>query len=208
MARIFKTGYPMSMRDQANIPLLGQAAPRIARLAVRVREQCISVRWIIVLGGLVLLTACSEPPKRPAFAPQPVAKATVLVSKDALSIGQRAAELAEKELGVPYRYGGASPSGFDCSGLVFYVYHALGVNVPRTALLQHEAAKSVAKKDLRPGDLVFFYTSVDHVGIYVGNNEFVHAPSTGKTVTRASLKEPYFALGFAGGGRLVDTGGH
>jgi len=148
------------------------------------------------LALVLALSACSAPPIRTS--------APIGSTGSTASLGVQAAHLAEKEVGVPYRYGGANPQGFDCSGLVYYVYHSLGVSVPRTALAQHQAAKPVAQKDLKPGDLVFFYTSVDHVGIYLGDQTFVHAPSTGKTVTKASLKEPYFALGFAGGGRFVN----
>ncbi len=144
---------------------------------------------------LMLLAGCSSgPPPRPSPAVPSVGKAD--------SVGARAALLATRYVGVPYRLGGQSPDGFDCSGLVWFVYRELGVSVPRTAAQQHAAARSIPGDQLRPGDLVFFYTSVDHVGIYLGNGEFIHAPATGKTVTRAKLSSPYFILGFAGGGRL------
>ena len=118
--------------------------------------------------------------------------------------GVRAAELAVQQLGRPYRYGGATPDGFDCSGLVWYVYHALGIEVPRTAAEQRAGSVYIAAEQLRPGDLVFFYTPADHVGIYLGGREFVHAPASGRTVERARLDTPFYILGFAGGGRFAN----
>jgi cell wall-associated NlpC family hydrolase len=115
----------------------------------------------------------------------------------------RAAEIASRFLGTPYRYGGASPDGFDCSGLVWYVYRELGVPVPRTAAEQRAAARPVPRDDLQPGDLVFFHLPQDHVGIYLGGGQFVHAPATGRTVERARLDSPYFILSFAGAGRFA-----
>jgi cell wall-associated NlpC family hydrolase len=150
-----------------------------------------------ILLALILIVGCSSGPAR---RPELLAPETTASKAD--SVGVRAAALAARYVGVPYRLGGGSPEGFDCSGLVWFVYHQLGVTVPRTAALQHQAARPIPGDQLKPGDLVFFYTSVDHVGIYVGNGEFVHAPATGKTVTRARLNSPYFILGFAGGGRL------
>ncbi len=150
---------------------------------------------VFTLLALRLLAGCSS---APPYRPEPVAG---VVSK-ADSVGARAAALAARYVGVPYRLGGHSPAGFDCSGLVWFVYHELGVSVPRTAALQHQVAQSIPADQLQPGDLVFFYTSVDHVGIYLGNGEFIHAPATGKTVSRARLNSPYFILGFAGGGRV------
>ena len=189
----------MGMVRVKELPVLigaGQATPR----------QWWSVRepWALWLVVGLMLAGCGPAPIRPTATPMAKAAVTYSVSRDARALGVKAAQLAQQAIGVPYRYGGAGPSGFDCSGLVFYVYHSLGVPVPRTALLQHQAAKPVAQKDLRPGDLVFFYTSVEHVGIYLGDNEFIHAPRTGKNVSKGSLREPYFALAFAGGGRLVE----
>jgi cell wall-associated NlpC family hydrolase len=113
----------------------------------------------------------------------------------------RAAELAASLVGTPYRYGGAAPDGFDCSGLVWYVYQNFGVSMPRTAAEQRAATTPVTVEELQPGDLVFFQTPADHVGIYVGDGEFIHAPSSGKSVERSRLHSPYFLLGFAGAGR-------
>jgi len=96
--------------------------------------------------------------------------------------------IAEQYLGVPYVWGGASPSGFDCSGLVMYVYGKLGVSLPHYTVSQYDYANGVhvPRSALQPGDLVFF-DGLGHVGIYIGNNEFIHAPHTGAVVSIDSL---------------------
>jgi cell wall-associated NlpC family hydrolase len=107
--------------------------------------------------------------------------------------------------GARYRYGGATPAGFDCSGLVFYAHQQLGVAVPRTSRDQAEAADVVKPRKLRRGDLVFFKIGgrrVNHVGIYIGKHRFVHAPGAGKPVTVNSLDDEYYAKTFYSAGRF------
>jgi cell wall-associated NlpC family hydrolase len=109
--------------------------------------------------------------------------------------------------GARYRYGGATPAGFDCSGLVFYAHRALGLTVPRTSRDQADAAESVKPRKLRRGDLVFFKigsSRVNHVGIYIGKHRFVHAPGAGKPVTVNSLDDDYYAEAFSSAGRFWD----
>lgn len=151
--------------------------------------------WILVT---VLLSACGHESLKP-----PPGRAAVAAPTVAGTPGAQAALAAAALVGAPYRFGGAAPDGFDCSGLVWYAYRSVGMAVPRTAAEQRSAATPVSVDHLQPGDLVFFQTPADHVGIYVGNGEFVHAPATGKTVERARLHSPYFLLGFAGAGRPV-----
>ncbi len=97
------------------------------------------------------------------------------------SVGGQAVSIAESYLGVPYVYGGASPSGFDCSGLVMYVYAQLGISLPHNAAAQYASLPHISRSQLQPGDLVFFY-GFGHVGIYVGGNTVIHAPHTGTVV--------------------------
>jgi peptidoglycan DL-endopeptidase CwlO len=106
------------------------------------------------------------------------------------SLGERAVALARAELGVPYVWGGESPSGFDCSGLVQYVYARLGVALPRVAADQYRAGRHVSRSQLRAGDLVFF-DHLGHVGIYMGAGRFIHAPHTGTVVQISSLSGWY-----------------
>ena len=97
------------------------------------------------------------------------------------SLGQRAVAIAARELGVPYRYGGSSPSGFDCSGLVAYVYGKLGVALPHNAAAQYSYGRPVGQGNLAPGDLIFFH-GLGHVGLYIGHGRIIHAPQSGERV--------------------------
>ncbi|AUI69966.2 C40 family peptidase [Beggiatoa leptomitoformis] len=115
---------------------------------------------------------------------------------------------ANKVLGTRYRFGGKTPSsGFDCSGLVYYAHSKIGISLPRTAHDQYLASLPVQHTDLQPGDLVFFKTNrsrrISHVGIYVGNDKFIHAPSRGRNVTVDSLASGYYAKRFVRGGRVI-----
>ena len=109
---------------------------------------------------------------------------------------------ARTYIGVPYKWGGNSKAGIDCSGLTQAVYNLNGLDIPRNSRAQYGKGKAVAKKDLKPGDLVFFATNggktVSHVGIYIGNDEFIHAPSRGKNVSIAKLSNSYFAKTYVG----------
>ena len=122
----------------------------------------------------------------------------------ASEMGQAIVDEAMKYLGVPYVWGGTTPSGFDCSGLVQYVCHSLGVEVSRVTYTQIKDGVEVPRSELSPGDLVFFANNGDvhHVGIYIGNNEFIHAPHTGDVVKISSLDEPYYAGEYCGARRV------
>ena len=104
-------------------------------------------------------------------------------------------------LGVPYVWGGSSPSGFDCSGFVMYVYDQLGVYLPHHAADQFNYGVPVSRDQLEPGDLVFF-DGLGHVGIYIGGGQFVHAPHTGDVVKISSLYDSWYAATFVGARRL------
>jgi len=109
--------------------------------------------------------------------------------------GMQAASLALAQIGRPYRYGGENPSGFDCSGLVLYVYGLLDVSMPRTVSEQARMGLSVTTAEAHPGDLLFFRLNgsrISHVGVYAGGNVFVHAPSTGQAVEQESLTNTWW----------------
>jgi peptidoglycan DL-endopeptidase CwlO len=108
--------------------------------------------------------------------------------------------IAMRYLGVPYVWGGASPSGFDCSGLVMYVFAQIGVSLPHSSYAQYGMGAPVAMSQLQPGDLVFF-AGASHVGIYIGGGQFIHAPHTGDVVKISSLTG-WYASTFAGGRRI------
>ena len=114
------------------------------------------------------------------------------------------AGIAEQYLGVPYVFGGESPSGFDCSGLVAYVYAQVGVSLPHYTVAQYNYANSVSvsRSQLEPGDLVFF-AGLGHVGIYVGGGQFIHAPHTGSVVRIDSLSGGWYASEYDGAKRIL-----
>ena len=108
--------------------------------------------------------------------------------------------IAMRYLGVPYVWGGSSPSGFDCSGLVSYVFAQIGVSLPHSSYAQFGIGTPVSIGELQPGDLVFF-TGASHVGIYIGGGQFIHAPHTGDVVKISSLSG-YYSSNFAGARRV------
>jgi len=119
----------------------------------------------------------------------------------------RAAENAARMVGAPYRYGGNTPRGFDCSGLVQYSYARAGVRLPRSTDGLRRSTRPISQGSLRRGDLVFFNQEgkrSSHVGIYLGNNKFVHAPSSGKAVNISTFGDRYWQRHFAGA-RRVDS---
>lgn len=120
--------------------------------------------------------------------------------------GDRIIEVAAQYLGTPYKYGGQSPSGFDCSGFVKYVFNKFNINLNRTAAGQYSHGVPVEAGDLQVGDLVFFAAgkNIDHVGIYSGNGQFIHSssPRSGGVIY-TSLSENYYAKSYVGARRIL-----
>jgi cell wall-associated NlpC family hydrolase len=139
----------------------------------------------------------------PSPAPAPVEPTSGAPAPPANSLGEQAVQIAEGELGVPYVWGGASPSGFDCSGLTMWVYAQLGIHLDHYTGSQWNAGPHVSEDQLAPGDLVFFEPDIGHVGMYIGNGEFIHAPHTGTVVQISSLSDSWYAAEYQGAVRVT-----
>lgn len=128
-------------------------------------------------------------------------------SESSSGAGEAIVAKAKQYLGVPYVYGGTSPSGFDCSGLVYYVYKQLGYSVYRTATAQYRNGTYVERSNLQPGDIIIFYNSgmsaIGHAGLYIGDNQFIHASSGGGKVQINKLSESYYNTHYYGARRVV-----
>lgn len=120
------------------------------------------------------------------------------------SLGQAAVDMAMRYLGIPYVYAAADPSvGFDCSGLIMYVFAHLGVSLPHhAATIYGGYGVPVSKDQLQPGDLVFFH-DLGHMGMYIGGGNFIHAPHTGDVVKISSLAEDWYASTYVGAKRIL-----
>jgi len=164
-----------------------------------------AVRTSLTVLLCVLAVACSSSPPRsdPTAPTRPPGSSKAVLSPAAKDVLFNAISL----VGTPYRYGGNTPEGgFDCSGLVGYVYRqGAGLNLPRTtAQISRAPAEKIRWGQLVSGDLVLFGSSkVSHIGIYVGDGRFVHAPSTGGTVRLDRLTDAYWSKRFRGGRRLL-----
>jgi cell wall-associated NlpC family hydrolase len=135
-----------------------------------------------------------------AATPAP-AEAPVVVAAPPSTHGG-AAGVAMSQLGTPYVWGGASPGGFDCSGLVMWAYAQAGVSLPHSSYAQYGYGVPVSRDQLQAGDLVFF-DGLGHVGIYIGGDQFVHAPHTGDVVKISSLSESWYASTYVGARRIL-----
>ena len=129
-------------------------------------------------------------------------------SSSGQTTGDKIVAKAKQYLGVPYKWGGTDPSGFDCSGFVYYVLRSQGINVSRTQTAMYAQGTPVSKANLKPGDVVFFQNTykagLSHVGIYVGNGQFIHAPSSGKVVSYANLNTDYYISHYYGAVRYAN----
>jgi cell wall-associated NlpC family hydrolase len=143
------------------------------------------------LFGCTIEDAAALPePERARPAPKP-------------TLGQRAARIAVKAVGVPYRWGGSSPStGFDCSGLVSWAYGRLGVMLPHSSYALYDTGRAVPLARLRAGDLLFF-SGLGHVGLYVGRGQMVHAPQSGRLVEVVRLGRSGYGSRLVGARRIA-----
>ncbi len=173
----------------------------ISKLVVSMRRKCnvmISqtaqiVGRLVIVSVLASIAGCSSQPVQ-----QPIAGAG-----GSFSTANQAAAVALQQIGVPYRYGGTTPRGFDCSGLIFYSYSRAGKNVPRTTGSLWSGIQPVSRNQLQVGDVLFFRIEgkMSHVGMYIGDNQFVHAPSSGRVVSVGSLQSDFYRKAFIRAGR-------
>jgi peptidoglycan endopeptidase LytE len=125
------------------------------------------------------------------------------IKTEAAIAPERVVTEAKKLVGTPYKWGGTTPKGFDCSGFVYYTYKKVGKTLPRSSAQMFQKGKTVHKSKLRPGDLVFFSTykkGASHVAIYIGNNKMIHATSKGVKID--SLNSSYWKPKYVGAKRL------
>lgn len=182
--------------------LLGSIKDQIASLeaAERRRQQRLAAQARARLAAARPQAAGASPPQ---------VAATPLVESSGAGIAAApparygaAVGIAMQYLGVPYKWGGASPeSGFDCSGFLMYVYGKLGVSLPHNAAMQYGLGTAVSKDQLQPGDLVFF-DGLGHNGMYIGGGQFIHAPHSGDVVKISSLSDSWYARTWVGARRL------
>lgn len=163
-------------------------------------------RLVAVAVGALIAAGCATGTRRPPVAtvPDPPPAATRRAA-ETVALGHRLVADALDLRGVPYRNGGLDPRGFDCSGLVAYVFARHGVRVPRETTAQFSTGVAVKRGDLQPGDLVFFSTvgpGASHVGIAVNADEFVHAPSSQGVVRVERLSLPYWQRRYIGARRV------
>lgn len=174
----------------------------IARRVLAAKAQAATVAITAVQAPIVT----PEPPASSTPAPVPTTTSPAAAPPPPIAPAAppdahaEAAAIAGRYLGVPYVWGGESPAGFDCSGLVAYVYAQLGISLPHYTVSQWDATIPIATSDLQPGDLVFF-DGLSHVGIYIGGGEFIHAPHTG-TVVQVSTLDGYWAANLDGARRV------
>jgi murein DD-endopeptidase len=166
-------------------------------------------------AGVALAPATTEAPGAPLLLIRDAEDAVVVALADpdadtvhngeaVEDVGSGAVRYALELVGTPYVWGGNTPDGLDCSGLVQYSYALAGLEIPRAVVTQRKASRSVSRSNLRPGDLLFFHIDgkrYSHIGIYIGDDKFVHAPRTGKFVSTASLSNPYWKRSFGGARR-------
>jgi cell wall-associated NlpC family hydrolase len=191
------TGFPAAPPVRARYALPGTSASAAQALTDRITT-AIGAGLVSTADGYRPVPAARGPvfatrPDVPAAKPPAPKPATPSPGSAAgSSAGATALAAAMGERGTPYVWGGTSPSGFDCSGLTMWSYRKAGVKLPRSSKAQSTVGTPVSKGELRPGDLVFFYSPVSHVAIYIGNGQVVHASEPGEPVKISQLSRMPF----------------
>jgi cell wall-associated NlpC family hydrolase len=156
-------------------------------------------RIAVVCALAAIMSACGhDPVRRVSVDNGKTAIPVPEVRTKNRTIGERAAVVALRQIGVPYVYGGSTDQGFDCSGLVQYAYASTGRRIPRTTTEQWRQLTPVKNAEMRVGDLLFFRIggSVSHVGLYLGDERFVHAPASGRQVSIEALNSDFYRRAF------------
>jgi cell wall-associated NlpC family hydrolase len=196
----------VALRAYVSDPSLGLApgTQLLVGLARAAHPDTAASRAAVVLGLPQLPAAQASLAGVPTFIPRE------LPDVPTNTLGGQAVSIAYQFLGVPYAWGGATPSGFDCSGLTMYVYAQVGIKLGHYTGFQYYQGRRVSRDQLQPGDLVFFHANSlgvpQHEGMYIGNGAFIHAPHTGDVVRVSSLFETRYALSYVGAVRPYAAG--
>lgn len=164
--------------------------PVLTRAAI-VATTTAAAALVALLPATTVATAAPAPTSAPVSVSVPVTPVAVTAPLPAAP-SATATALAMSKLGSPYRWGATGPNAFDCSGLVSWAYKNAGITLPRTSRAMSRVGTPVAKADLRPGDLVFFYKPVSHVGIYIGDGKIVHASNRKSPVKVSDMSQLTF----------------
>ncbi|UWE12674.1 C40 family peptidase [Actinacidiphila bryophytorum] len=180
------------------------AALRDAQAAVADHKRTVNAKLAAAQALLDRLTAAQRAAVAASDGPAPAAGTPAPATRDNARVplapvtapssrAARAVAFAYRAIGLPYVWGATGPGSYDCSGLTQAAWRAAGVSLPRTTYTQINAGTRVSRSQLRPGDLVFFYSGVSHVGLYIGGGQMIHAPHPGSTVRIAPISEMPFA---------------
>jgi len=187
-----------SVRDEIAV-LEEEERQRQARLAAQARRQAAAIERQAA-ARQTSRNAPQAEEETPAPTPTPAPSPTPTPTLPPAGPGHpEVVPIALRYLGVPYRWGGASPSGFDCSGFVMYVYGRIGISLPHYVSWQYRYGRAVSRAQLKPGDIVFFS---GHNGIYIGGGRFVHSPHTGDVVKISSIWDSWYQSSWVGARRL------
>jgi peptidoglycan DL-endopeptidase CwlO len=157
----------------------------------------------VVSGWAAAPVAVTSPGPAPVVKRLHAKPARFVKKRPKPSVGQRAARIALGAVGVPYSWGGASPaSGFDCSGLVYWAFGRLGVEVPHSSYALYDLGRRVPRSRLKAGDVLFF-SGLGHVGLYLGDGKMVHAPHSGRLVEVVTLARSHYAERLVGARRIA-----